>query len=56
MAAPEFQNLVDRFYGPLYRFGYSLAGNRDDACDLAPVDPPLSTRLGRIIRARHVLL
>lgn len=35
MAIPDFQLLVDRYYEPLYRFGYSLAGNRDDACDLA---------------------
>lgn len=35
MPAPDFQLLVDRYYEPLYRFGYSLAGNRDDACDLA---------------------
>ena len=35
MPAPEFQLIVDRYYESLYRFGYSLAGNRDDACDLA---------------------
>ncbi|MBE2214498.1 MAG: RNA polymerase sigma factor [Opitutaceae bacterium] len=31
---PEFQLLVERYYETLYRFGYSLAGNRTDACDL----------------------
>lgn len=35
MAQPNFDLLVDRYYEPLYRFGYSLAGNKDDACDLA---------------------
>lgn len=35
MSRPDFQLLVDRYYEPLYRFGYSLAGNRDDASDLA---------------------
>lgn len=35
MSHPKFDLLVDRYYEPLYRFGYSLAGNKDDACDLA---------------------
>lgn len=35
MPSPEFQLLVEQYYEPLYRFGYSLSGNRDDACDLA---------------------
>ncbi len=34
MVPPEFQLLVERHYETLYRFGYSLAGNRTDACDL----------------------
>lgn len=34
MVPPEFQLLVERYYETLYRFGYSLAGNRTDACDL----------------------
>lgn len=34
MVPPEFQLLVERYYESLYRFGYSLAGNRTDACDL----------------------
>jgi RNA polymerase sigma-70 factor (ECF subfamily) len=35
MPQPDFQLLVEQHYESLYRFGYSLAGNRDDACDLA---------------------
>jgi len=34
MVPPEFQLLVERYYETLYRFGFSLAGNRTDACDL----------------------
>jgi len=30
----EFQELVDEYYQPLYRFGYSLAKNADKAADL----------------------
>lgn len=30
----DFKELVDEFYAPLYRFGYSLAGNEYDASDL----------------------
>lgn len=30
----DFKELVDDFYAPLYRFGYSLAGNENDAADL----------------------
>jgi RNA polymerase sigma-70 factor (ECF subfamily) len=33
--SPEtFQQLVDRYYAPLYRFGLSLSGNVDAASDL----------------------
>jgi len=31
----NFDQLVNTYYTPLYRFGYSLAGNDSDACDLA---------------------
>jgi RNA polymerase sigma-70 factor (ECF subfamily) len=34
MPPPDFQSLVDRHYEALFRFGFSLAGNRNDACDL----------------------
>lgn len=30
----EFAELVDRYYGPLYRFAYSLTHSEADACDL----------------------
>jgi RNA polymerase sigma-70 factor (ECF subfamily) len=50
MPAPEFQLLVDRFYEPLYRFGYSLAGNRDDACDLAQQTFFIWARQGHALR------
>ena len=49
-AAPEFQSLVDRYYEPLYRFGYSLAGNRDDACDLAQQTFFIWARQGHALR------
>ncbi len=50
MPAPEFQLLVDRYYEPLYRFGYSLAGNRDDACDLAQQTFFIWARQGHALR------
>jgi len=50
MPAPEFQQLVDHFYEPLYRFGYSLAGNRDDACDLAQQTFFIWARQGHALR------
>jgi RNA polymerase sigma-70 factor (ECF subfamily) len=31
---PEFENLVNRYYRDLYRFGFSLTGSEADACDL----------------------
>lgn len=30
----DLAKLVDRYYGPLYRFAYSLTGSESDACDL----------------------
>ena len=30
----DFAEVVDRYYGPLYRFAYSLTGSEADACDL----------------------
>ena len=30
----DFNNLVQVYYTPLYRFAYSLAKNEEDACDL----------------------
>ncbi len=30
----EFAELVDRYYGPLYRFAFSLTRSEADACDL----------------------
>ncbi len=30
----DFENLVARYYGPLYEFAYSLAGSEADASDL----------------------
>lgn len=50
MPGPEFQQLVDSFYEPLYRFGYSLAGNRDDACDLAQQTFFIWARQGHALR------
>ena len=34
MAPPDFQDLVDTYYQPLFRFALSLACNENDACDL----------------------
>jgi len=34
MAGVEFENLVARYYEPLYRFALSLARDEPDACDL----------------------
>ena len=34
MSPETFQQLVDRYYAPLYRFGLSLSGNVDAASDL----------------------
>lgn len=34
MKRPDFEQLVERFYEPLYRFAYSLAKSEDEACDL----------------------
>jgi len=31
----EYEQAVATWYEPLYAFGYSLAGNADDACELA---------------------
>lgn len=31
---PAFEELVERFYRPLYQFGLSLSGSDADACDL----------------------
>jgi RNA polymerase sigma-70 factor (ECF subfamily) len=50
MPGPEFQLLVDHYYEPLYRFGYSLAGNRDDACDLAQQTFFIWARQGHALR------
>jgi RNA polymerase sigma-70 factor (ECF subfamily) len=33
-ADPEFEQLVNRYYRDLYRFGLSLTGSEADACDL----------------------
>jgi RNA polymerase sigma-70 factor (ECF subfamily) len=30
----DLATLVDRYYGPLYRFAHSLTGSESDACDL----------------------
>jgi len=30
----DYEAVVEQFYRPLYRFGYSLAGNESDAADL----------------------
>ena len=30
----DFENLVEAYYGPLYRFALSLTGTENDACDL----------------------
>jgi RNA polymerase sigma-70 factor (ECF subfamily) len=34
-ADPEFEQLVNRYYRDLYRFGFSLTGSEADASDLA---------------------
>lgn len=34
MHALDYEDAVERFHGPLYRFALSLARNEDDACDL----------------------
>ena len=33
-AGGDLSNLVDQYYGPLYRFAYSLTASEADACDL----------------------
>ena len=33
-ADPDFEQLVNRYYRDLYRFGFSLTGSEADACDL----------------------
>src|SRR5215475_16017860 len=33
-ADPEFEQLVNRYYRDLYRFGFGLTGSDADACDL----------------------
>jgi len=50
MVPPEFQLLVERYYETLYRFGYSLAGNRTDACDLVQQTYLIWARSGTNLR------
>ena len=33
-ADPEFEDLVNRYYRDLYRFGFTLSGSEAEACDL----------------------
>ena len=35
MNEADYEQAVNSFYEGLYRFGFSLAGNEDDACELA---------------------
>jgi RNA polymerase sigma-70 factor (ECF subfamily) len=50
MPPPEFQLLAERYYESLYRFGYSLAGNRNDACDLTQQTFLIWARSGHNLR------
>lgn len=46
----EFAGLVDRFYGSLYRFAYSLTRSEADACDLVQETFYIWARKGKQLR------
>jgi len=48
----EFENLVDQYYQPLYRFGYSLAKNPDRASDLVQQTFVIWAQKGHQLRDR----
>ncbi len=49
---PEFEELVQAWYDPLYRFAYSLTGRREDALDLTQNVFLKWARKGRSLRNR----
>jgi RNA polymerase sigma-70 factor (ECF subfamily) len=50
LQAPDFQNIVDRYYPGLYRFALSLAFNTTDACDLTQQTFSLWASKGHLLR------
>lgn len=50
MSSPEFELLVERHYESLFRFGFSLAGNREDASDLTQQTFFIWARQGHLLR------
>jgi len=49
-ADPKFEQLVQLYYRDLYRFGFSLAGNEADACDLTQETFYIWARKGHQLR------
>ena len=47
---PDFQDLVEAWYSPLYRFAYSLAGNEFEAADLTQDTFLIWARKGESLR------
>lgn len=50
MKHPDFTEIVDLFYQPLYRFAWSLSKNEDDACDLTQQTFSLWAQKGHQLR------
>lgn len=46
----DFQTLVEEYYKPLYRFGYSLAKNEHEACDLTQQTFAIYAQKGATVR------
>jgi RNA polymerase sigma-70 factor (ECF subfamily) len=47
----EFEAIVSLYYEDLYRFAFSLARNRDEACDLTQQTDAIYAEKGRQVRA-----
>jgi len=46
----DFEDIVNRYYEDLYRFAFSLARNRDEACDLTQQTYAVYAEKGRQVR------